>query len=316
MIVAATFAEARACVPADVAAAGRIPGRGTVGFVPTMGALHAGHRSLMTAARLRCDTLVVSIFVNPLQFNDPTDLARYPRTLVADLQMCEEEGVDVVLAPSSEEMYPRPMLTTVTVREVADHMEGPRRPGHFDGVATVVAKLFAGVQPDLAFFGRKDAQQVAVITTMATDLGFPVGIVGCPTLREPGGLAMSSRNVFLSADERIEALALSRGLMRAADAVEAGERHAAVIEEIARAEMAGLEPEYVELAGQERAEPLHTLDRPAFLAVAARVGGTRVGGTRVGGTRVGGTRLIDNVAFDRVGDRFVADRGITHHGPD
>jgi pantoate--beta-alanine ligase len=293
MIVAATFAEARA---------GRRvghPERGTVGFVPTMGALHAGHRSLMTAARRRCDTLVVSIFVNPLQFNDPADLARYPRTFEADLRMCEEEGVDVVFAPSGEEMYPRPMLTAVAVKEVPDRMEGPNRPGHFDGVATVVAKLFAGIQPDLAFFGRKDAQQLAVITTMATDLGFPIEIVGCPTLREPGGLAMSSRNVFLSGDERIEALALSRGLMRAADAVEAGERNAIAIEEIARSDMTGLHPEYVELAGQERAERLDTLDRPAFLAVAARVGVTR---------------LIDNVAFDRIGDRFVADRGIIHRG--
>jgi pantoate--beta-alanine ligase len=289
MIVAPTFADARA--------AGR-EGHSirSVGFVPTMGALHAGHRSLMTAARSRCDTLVVSIFVNPLQFNDPGDLARYPRPLERDLQLCEEAGVDVVFTPTVEEMYPRPMLTAVTVKEVVERMEGPNRPGHFDGVATVVAKLFAGIQPDLAFFGRKDAQQLAVITTMAADLGFPIEIVGCPTLREPGGLAMSSRNVFLSADERTQALALSRGLMRAADAVEAGERTAAVIEEIARSEMADLEPEYVELAGQQRAERIETLDRPAFLAVAARVGGTR---------------LIDNVAFDRIGQGFVADRGIT-----
>ena len=253
----------------------------------------------MTAARSRCDSLVVSIFVNPLQFNDPNDLARYPRTLEADLRMCEEAGVDVVFAPSSQEMYPPPMLTAVTVKAVADRMEGPNRPGHFDGVAIVVAKLFAGLQPDLAFFGRKDAQQLAVITTMATDLAFPIEILGCPTLREPEGLAMSSRNVFLSAAERLEALALSRGLMRAADAVEAGEQDGATIEELARNEMAGLKPEYVELASQERAERLETLDRPAFLAVAVQVGATR---------------LIDNVAFDRIGDRFVADRGITRDG--
>ncbi len=289
MIVVQTFAEARV--------AGREGSRAgqTVGFVPTMGALHAGHRSLMNAARSRCDTVVVSIFVNPLQFNDPNDLARYPRPLEADLQLCEETGVDVVFAPAAQEMYPRPMLTAVTVRSVVDRMEGPHRPGHFDGVATVVAKLFAGIQPDVAFFGRKDAQQLAVITTMAIDLGFPIQIVGCPTLREPGGLAMSSRNVFLSPDERAEALALARGLMRAADAVEAGERTGEVIEETARAEMSHLQPEYVELASQERADRLEVLDRPAFLAVAARVGTTR---------------LIDNVAFDRGIDGFVADRGI------
>jgi pantoate--beta-alanine ligase len=291
VIIAPTFGSARA--------ARRPAGRGVVGLVPTMGALHAGHRSLMTAARTRCGSLVVSIFVNPLQFNDPNDLARYPRTLEADLRMCEEVGVDVVFTPSIQEMYPRPMLTAVRVRAVADRMEGPMRPGHFDGVATVVAKLFAGLQPDQAFFGRKDAQQLVVITTMTTDLGFPVEIVGCPTLREPEGLAMSSRNVFLSAAERIEALALSRGLMRAADAVEAGELGGSSIEEIARAEMADLKLEYLELASQERAERLEVLDRPAFLAVAARVGATR---------------LIDNVAFDRVGDEFVADRGIIHDG--
>lgn len=283
MKLARTFVQARQVPP------------GVLGLVPTMGALHPGHQSLMERARAACDTLMVSIFVNPLQFNDPADLDRYPRTLEADLDVCRSAGVDVVFAPSVEEVYPHPLSTTVRVAEVGDWMEGPHRPGHFDGVSTVVAKLFAGLRPDVAFFGRKDAQQLAVIATMATDLAFPVRIVGCPTLRTAEGLAMSSRNVFLSADERRRALGLFRGLMAAADAVEAGERRAGVLTEIARSEMVGLDLEYVELADQARAQPLVALDRPSFLAVAARVGETR---------------LIDNVAFDVSNGGFVADRGI------
>jgi pantoate--beta-alanine ligase len=195
-----------------------------------------------------------------------------------------------------EEMYPRPIRTTVSVGEVVDRMEGPSRPGHFDGVATVVAKLFAGLQPDRAFFGRKDAQQVAVIRTMTADLDFPIEIVPCPTVRDPDGLALSSRNVFLSDGERRRALGLSRGLLAAADAAEAGEVDAAALEAIARSQMGEIDHvEYVELAAQEDAAALPTLDRPAFLAVAARVGRTR---------------LIDNVAFDVVGGVVVPDRGI------
>jgi pantoate--beta-alanine ligase len=284
MKVVGTFAEARA------------EHRGVVGLVPTMGALHAGHRSLLDAARSSVDHVVVSIFVNPLQFNEVSDLDRYPRPLDADLEVCAAAGVDVVFHPTVEEMYPRPIRTTVSVSEVVDRMEGPNRPGHFDGVATVVAKLFAGVQPDRAFFGRKDAQQVAVIRTMSADLDFPVEIVPCSTVRDPDGLALSSRNVFLSEDERRRALGLSRGLLAAADAAEAGEVDAAVLVDIARREMGDVDLlEYVALAAQEDAAPLSTLDRPAFLAVAARVGRTR---------------LIDNVAFDLADGVVRPDRGI------
>lgn len=284
MKVVSTFGEARA------ASSGR------VGLVPTMGALHAGHRSLLDAARRNVDTLVVSVFVNPLQFDDDADLDRYPRPFDSDLETCRAAGVDIVFHPPVEVMYPRPPRTTVSVKEVVDRMEGPNRPGHFDGVATVVAKLFAGLQPDLAYFGRKDAQQVAVITTMTADLDFPVEIVPCSTIRDFDGLALSSRNVFLSPDERTRALGLSRGLMAAADAVEAGERTAAELVDVAHSEMSGVDHvEYIELAAQSDAAVLEILDRPAFLAVAARVGRTR---------------LIDNVAFDMVGDRVVPDRGV------
>jgi pantoate--beta-alanine ligase len=281
--VVATFAEARA------------HSAGVVGLVPTMGYLHDGHRSLLDRGRDSADTLQVSIFVNPLQFNDPADLDRYPRDLDRDLAMCEQARADVVFVPEMEEMYPAPSRLRVTVADVTETMEGPRRPGHFEGVATVVAKLFAGLRPDRAFFGRKDGQQVAVVRAMVRDLRFPVEIVACPTVREPGGLAMSSRNVFLSPDERRRALGLSAGLMAAADAVERGERAAGRLEAIARSHLAEVEVEYVELAGQEDAHLLDTLDRPAFLAVAALVGRTR---------------LIDNVAFDWVEGVPFPDRGI------
>jgi pantoate--beta-alanine ligase len=283
MRVVSTFSEART------------EGRGRVGLVPTMGALHAGHRSLMRAARSRCDTSMVSIFVNPLQFNDVADLDRYPRTVEADLAVCEEEEVDVVFAPTVDDVYAGPGLTRVVVSKVVDRMEGPSRPGHFDGVATVVAKLFAGLRPDVAFFGRKDAQQLSVISAMAADMSFGVEIVPCPTVRAADGLALSSRNVFLSSEERTRALALWRGLMAAADAVVAGERLGSSIENIARSAMDDVDTEYVELADQVTAQRLEVLDRPAFLAVAARVGRTR---------------LIDNVAFDQSGAGFITDRGI------
>lgn len=284
MRVVVTFADARA------------DREGSVGLVPTMGALHAGHRSLLDTARKNADTVLASIFVNPLQFDDSTDLERYPRPVDADLETCSDAGVDVVFMPPLEEMYARPFRTTVTVRDVVDRMEGPSRPGHFHGVATVVAKLFAGLQPDLAFFGRKDAQQVSVITTMAADLGFPVQIVPCSTVRDRDGLALSSRNVFLSSAERVRALGLSRGLLKAADAAEAGERRGDVLEATARAEMDGIDVvEYVELAAQDDASRLVTLDRAAFLGAAVRVGATR---------------LIDNVAFDLVGGAIRPDRGV------
>lgn len=285
MIVAHTFVAARRAMA------------GTVGMVPTMGYLHEGHLACATAVRATSDCVVMSIFVNPLQFNDPSDLARYPRSWDRDLALAEVAGVDVVFAPSVEEMYPEPPLTKVTVSGVTEGMEGSRRPGHFDGVATVVAKLFAGIRPDFAAFGRKDAQQLAVVKRLVHDLSFPVAIVEVPTVRESDGLALSSRNVFIT--NRKAALGLSRGLFLAADSAGAGERSGPILEEIAgrTASRAGAVVEYAELADARTAHRIPTLDRIAFLAIAARVGEVR---------------LIDNVVLEPDG---TADRGTRLDGP-
>ena len=272
----------------------RLQRRGLTALVPTMGYFHEGHLALMAAARQAAETVIVSLFVNPLQFNDPADLERYPRDLDRDLEMARAEKVDMVFAPSSQEMYSEPPLTRVRVATVEDHLEGPRRPGHFAGVATAVAKLFAGLQPDLAFFGRKDAQQLALVRQMTKDLSFPVTISGQPTIREHDGLALSSRNVFLGPEDRSAALTLSSGLFAAADLAEAGERDGERLVEVASNVAPGVDIEYVTLASQNHAQPLAELDRPAFLAVAARVGKVR---------------LIDNVAFDLVSGQVIADRG-------
>jgi pantoate--beta-alanine ligase len=215
----------------------RAAGR-TVGLVPTMGALHPGHISLVARAARECDVVAVSIFVNPLQFGDPADIAHYPRTLQRDLAVCAEAGAHVVFAPAVTEMYPTwpdPPATTVTVRGLTEKWEGASRPGHFDGVATVVAKLFAAAGPCRAYFGLKDFQQLAVVRRMASDLCLPVDIVGCPTVREPDGLALSSRNVRLSGPERRAALALSRALLAGRAAVDAGEHSAAAVQAAMRA---------------------------------------------------------------------------------
>lgn len=283
---AGTFAAARADVP------------GVVGLVPTMGFLHEGHLSLLAAARAACDTVVMSLFVNPLQFDRDDDLRRYPRDLERDLRLASDAGVDVVFAPDLATMYPTEPLTRVTVATLTDHFEGPHRPGHFDGVATVVAKLFAGLRPDRAYFGRKDAQQLAVVRRMAADLSFPLEVVGVPIVREPDGLALSSRNVFLDPEQRAAALALNRGLAAAADAADGGERDAERLVGLVTAELAAsplLVPEYVALASQDTVEPIATLDRPAFLALAAWAGPTR---------------LIDNIHLDPVAGGFAADRGV------
>jgi len=198
----------------EVLAQARATGR-TVGLVPTMGALHAGHISLMSRARAECDVVAVSIFVNPLQFGDPDDIAHYPRTFDRDRRTCAQAGVDVVFAPSVREMYPdwpAQVATTVSVGGVSEGWEGTSRPGHFDGVATVVAKLFAIAGPCRAYFGEKDFQQLAVVRQMTADLSIPVVVVGCPIVRETDGLALSSRNVRLSPDERVAAVVLSRAL--------------------------------------------------------------------------------------------------------
>ncbi len=204
----------------------------TVGLVPTMGALHAGHRSLVVQAAAECDHVGVTIFVNPLQFGDPDDINHYPRTLSQDLELCRAAGATTVLAPSVTEMYPdwpAPVATTVSVRGVGDRWEGASRPGHFDGVATVVAKLFAMAGACRAYFGEKDYQQLAVVRRMAADLSMPVQVVGCPTVREADGLAVSSRNVRLSPAERAAAPVLSRALAAGRQAVAAGEDRPAAV---------------------------------------------------------------------------------------
>jgi len=291
MRILPTFAATRAAV------------RGRVGLVPTMGFLHEGHVSLIEAARAEADTVVVSLFVNPLQFGVGEDLGSYPRDLERDAELADDAGADVLFAPTVEEMYGDGILTRVTVACVTDAMEGARRPGHFDGVATVVAKLFAGIGPDDAYFGRKDAQQLVTVRRMAADLSFPIRVVGAPIVREEDGLALSSRNTYLSDDQRVAARSISTGIMAAADAVGAGERDARVLEAVAGRpvlEAEGIELEYAELADQSSAQSVAALDRPSFLAMTARVGSTR---------------LLDNVHFDRTDGGWAPDRGIRLEGP-
>ncbi|HEX7099398.1 MAG TPA: pantoate--beta-alanine ligase [Acidimicrobiia bacterium] len=273
--------------------AARSIGEGARGLVPTMGYLHEGHLSLVEAARRQCDVVVMSLFVNPLQFDDPADLERYPRDLERDAELARRAGVDVLFAPPLSVMYPDEPLTSVHVRGVTEIMEGVHRPGHFDGVATVVAKLFAALRPDRSYFGRKDHQQLIVVRTMHRDLSFPGEVVGCPTIRESDGLALSSRNVFIT--DREAALSISRGLAAAAEAVEAGERSADALTGIVRGALRLDSVDYVTLASQHDASPLERLDRPAFLAVAGRIGEVR---------------LIDNLPIDLVGEMFVPDLGI------
>jgi len=286
MKIVQTFAEAR-----------ELAG-GRVGFVPTMGYLHEGHISLVDAARRESDTVTVSIFVNPLQFAPSEDLASYPRDLDRDVALVEAAGADIVFAPPLAEMYPSPPLTRVTVSDVTEAMEGAIRPGHFDGVATVVAKLFVGIAPDAAYFGRKDAQQLVTVRRMTADLSFPIHIVGSPIVRESDGLALSSRNTYLDPDERIAARSLSAGMFAVAAAVRGGERSGTVLEQIAAGPVdaePGIDLDYSTLADQESAATIDALDRPAFLAVAARVGRTR---------------LLDNVHIDPDGGDWVPDEGI------
>lgn len=277
--------------------------RGSVALVPTMGYLHEGHLDLISAARRSSDTVVVSLFVNPLQFNDQTDLAGYPQDPDRDAALADEAGADLLFAPAIEEMYAEQPSTSVTVAGVGELMEGDHRPGHFDGVAIVVTKLLAGTQPDRAYFGRKDAQQLVLVTRLGADLSFPVEIIGRPTIRERDGLALSSRNIYLSEAERSAALSLSAGLAVAAAAVEEGQTEAATLEEIAGA-VVNAEPgahlEYVTLASQADASALPTLEVPAFLAVAARVGATR---------------LMDTVHIDRVDGSWVPDLGARLDSP-
>src|SRR5215468_1920998 len=251
-----------------------------IALVPTMGYLHAGHVALLEAGRRRSDALVLSIFVNPIQFGPSEDLARYPRDLEGDLAKARAAAVDWAFMPDDHAMYPSPPLTRVHVDRLTDGLCGPRRPGHFDGVATVVSKLFHLVQPHVAIFGEKDFQQLAVVRRMVRDLDFGIEIVGVPTVREPDGLAMSSRNAYLSADERKDALSLSRGLAAAEARFRAGERDAAQLIEAARGELAG-RVDYVELRDAESLELVPTVERPVVLALAVFIGKTRLIDNRV-----------------------------------
>jgi pantoate--beta-alanine ligase len=255
----------------------------SIGLVPTMGALHEGHLSLLRAARERCDVVVMSLFVNPAQFRPGEDLASYPRDEGRDAELAAAEGVDLIYAPSVEEVYPEGFATTVEVggglTDVLDGDPSRRGPEHFRGVTTVVAKLFSTVQPDLAFFGQKDGQQAVVIGRMVRDLDFPVEVVVMPTVREPDGLALSSRNAYLEPAERERAAALSRALEAAANVASSGERSVSVALEAARAELdaAGIVPEYLEARDADGLAPVQSFNgRPVMVAVAARVGKARL----------------------------------------
>ena len=254
-----------------------------IGLVPTMGFLHDGHLSLVRQARLECTSVVVSIFVNPTQFGPHEDLDKYPRDLQRDLNLLASAGVDLVWTPTNEVMYPSGYQTWVNVEEVPKPMEGAMRPGHFRGVATVVAKLFNAVQPQRAYFGQKDAQQVVVIRQMSRDLDFPIEIAVCPTMREPDGLAMSSRNVYLSSDERPAAVVLSRGLFLAKAAFEAGERDANHLRKVVLDSLAtepSVKVQYVSCAHPDNLQELDGLVNQALLS---------------GAVTIGKTRLIDNI---------------------
>ena len=250
-----------------------------LGFVPTMGALHEGHLSLVRAARASSHVVAASIFVNPTQFGPNEDLAKYPRSFERDCAMLEHEGVDFVFAPSVEEMYPAGALTWVTVEELSGKLDGGSRPGHFRGVTTVVAKLFHIVEPNEAFFGQKDAAQVAVIRRMVRDLNLPVEIVVCPIVREPDGLAMSSRNAYLDPGQRKRALVLHRSLMTVERMAETGERDVAKLKAAGRekfAEESSVRLDYFEIVNPETLDPVSDTSYGALVAVAAYVGTTRL----------------------------------------
>lgn len=265
---------------------------GTIGFVPTMGYLHQGHLSLVERARKENDVVVLSIFVNPLQFGPNEDYDRYPRDLDRDAELAEKAGVDFIFHPDVQEMYPEAPLTQVNVKQITERLCGKSRPGHFAGVATVVSKLFHIIQPDRAYFGLKDAQQVAVIEQMVRDLHFPVTIVPCPIVREEDGLAMSSRNVYLSPEEREQALVISQALQQAKERVEKGELVEArdvirfISERIETRPLARIE--YVEAVSYPKLEPVERLDRPPVLVAVA--------------VHFGKTRLIDNFLYEGKGE--------------
>jgi pantoate--beta-alanine ligase len=258
-----------------------------VGLVPTMGALHQGHMSLVRAAKEQSDYVAVSLFVNPLQFGPNEDLARYPRTLERDRDLLEQAGVDLLFAPSEVEMYPGRAATFVDVEGLSERLDGQSRPGHFRGVTTVVSKLFHIIEPDRAFFGQKDAAQVAIIRRMVRDLNLPVEIVVCPIVREPDGLAMSSRNAYLNPEQRKQVLVLSRSLRRVEELFGQGERDGAKLEVAGRqvvAEDPAVQLDYLAIVDPNSLEPVNPAAPGTLAAVAAYVGGTR---------------LIDNVILSR-----------------
>jgi pantoate--beta-alanine ligase len=260
-----------------------------VGLVPTMGALHDGHMALVHAARKLCGRVAVTIFVNPTQFAPGEDYRQYPRTLEADRAKCREAGVDILFTPDVQTMYPEAPQTMVHVAGLCDGLCGPLRPGHFDGVATVVMKLFQILPADVAVFGEKDYQQLAVIRRMVRDLNVPIEIIGHPTVREPDGLALSSRNAYLSPSQRVQARSLSEALFAAADRVRRGEVECARIQQAVRKHILAAGPadiEYVEVVDATTLERLTVVDRPARICLAVRIGGTR---------------LIDNVPVDPPG---------------
>jgi len=273
MRIASTIAETRAAV-CELRAEGR-----SVGLVPTMGALHAGHLSLVRAAKAQCDAVVVSIFVNPTQFGPNEDFAKYPRTWDEDCALLRDDGVDLLFAPSAEEMYPAGASTFVDVEGVSDRLDGVSRPGHFRGVSTVVAKLFHIVGPDKAFFGQKDAAQVAVLRRMVRDLHFGLELVVCPTVREADGLAMSSRNRYLSSVERRQALVLSKALRRVKERVAQGVFEVATLIDEALAVLASesdVRVDYCKIVNPETLEDLPDVRKGALVAIAAVVGRTRL----------------------------------------
>ncbi|RJG24529.1 pantoate--beta-alanine ligase [Paenibacillus thiaminolyticus] len=299
MITVRTIAELRAAVRRLRQEAEQQSERAKVGFVPTMGYLHEGHASLMRQAKEQCAVTVLSIFVNPIQFGPNEDLAQYPRDEERDLKLAASLGIDIVFVPSPEEMYPQPTKTTIHVREVTEPLCGASRPGHFDGVTTVVAKLFHIVKPDRAYFGMKDAQQVAVIQQMVDDLNFDVAIVPCPIVREADGLALSSRNVYLSGEEREQALGLSRSLrmaeewLREEPAFTAEEIKSRIRQVIGKAPLADID--YVDI-----------LTFPALQALPSdeAVGNAGSDVLIALAVRFGRTRLIDNRLFSHQGGRL------------
>jgi pantoate--beta-alanine ligase len=255
-----------------------------------MGALHEGHLSLVRAARASCDVVAASIFVNPTQFGPAEDLAKYPRSFARDCELLEREGVELLFAPAVEEMYPAGAVTWVTVEGLSDKLDGRSRPGHFRGVTTVVAKLFHIVEPDVAFFGQKDAAQVAIVRRMVRDLNLAVEIVACPIVREADGLAMSSRNAYLDLEQRKQALMLRRSLLRVQRAVEAGEWNASRLSAAGREEFSNqgsVRLDYFEIVNPDTLDPVEDVSRGALVAVAAYVGSTRLIDNLVIGNTVG-----------------------------